>query len=230
MLDSAQSAAPQATLCERFHKHGIRASLILLLALAWPIAATAQAPVEPAPPAHGAQAEHAPSAEHREEHHEESPLAFAARIGNFLILAGGLYYFLRKPLGQHLIDRRQQITSDLVTAKETSATAATQIADIDRKLQALPGELAALKARGAEEIANEEARIRQSADAERQRLIEQTRREIDLQVRLAKRELTEQAAALAVELASTQIKQTITPDDQQRLIDRYVAQVRQAHD
>ena len=140
------------------------------------------------------------------------------------------YYFLRKPLANHLASRNQQVRADLVSAKETSATAAAQLAEIDKKLKALPGEIETLKARGKQEIAAEEARIKQTAEAERHRLIEQTRREVDLQVRLAKRALTEHAADLAVSLATQQIKQTITPDDQTRLVDRYVTQMRKAHD
>jgi F-type H+-transporting ATPase subunit b len=203
-------------------------------------AAAQPAPVEPhAAPAQPAAADaHAPQGAHGEaagghggeEHHGESPLAFASRIANFLILAGGLYYFLRKPFAGHLANRGQQVRADLVSAKETSAAAAAQLAEIDKKLQALPGEIDTLKARGKQEIAAEEARIKQTAEAERHRLIEQTRREVDLQVRLAKRELTEHAADLAVSFATTQIKQTITPDDQSRLVDRYVTQMGKAHD
>jgi F0F1-type ATP synthase membrane subunit b/b' len=182
--------------------------------------------------AHGApQGAHGEAAGHGgEEHHGETPLAFASRIANFLILAGALYYFLRTPFANHLLNRGQQIRADLVTAKETSAAAAAQLAEIDKKLQALPGEIETLKARGKQEIAAEEARIKTAAENERHRLIEQTRREIDLQVRLAKRELTEHAAGLAVSLATQQINQTITPDDQTRLVDRYVTQMRKAHD
>jgi F-type H+-transporting ATPase subunit b len=180
-------------------------------------------PAHGQPPAHGEEGAH-------DEAHAESPLAFASRIANFLILAGLLYHFLRKPISTYLADRDRQIRHGLVTAKDTTATAAAQLAEIDRKLQALPAEIAALKGRGAEEIAAEEARIRRAAEAERQRLIEQTRREIALQVRLAKRELTEHGASLAVELARSRITQTITPEDQARLIDRYVGQVRKAHD
>ena len=182
--------------------------------------------------AHGApQGAHGEAAGHGgEEHHGETPLAFAARIGNFLLLAGGLYYFLRKPFVDHLANRGQQIRGDLVTAKETSALAAAQLAEIDKKLQALPGEIETLKARGKQEIAAEETRIRQAAENERHRLIEQTRREVDLQVRLAKRALTEHAATLAVSLATEKITQTITTDDQTRLVDRYVTQMRKAHD
>jgi F0F1-type ATP synthase membrane subunit b/b' len=89
----------------------------------------------------------------------------------------------------------------------------------------LPGEIAALRRRGAEEIAAEEQRIAAQAVAERERLLEQTRREIELQVRLAKRELTTHAANLAVQLANDRLEQTLTADDQQRLVDRYLDQV-----
>ena len=211
-------------------------------------AASQPAPVEshaaPAQPAAGeahtpaaADAHAAPQGGHGEaaghggeEHHGESPLAFASRIANFLILAGGLWYLLRTPLSNHLVNRGTQIRADLVSARETSAAAAAQLAEIDKKLQALPGEIETLKARGKQEIAAEETRIRQTAEAERHRLIEQTRREVDLQVRLAKRELTEHAADLAVSLATQKIKQTMTPDDQTRLVDRYVTQMRKAND
>jgi F0F1-type ATP synthase membrane subunit b/b' len=208
-------------------------------------AADPHAPAAPATPAAGeghaapaaAEAHGAPQGAHGEaaghggeEHHGETPLAFASRIANFLILAGALYYFLRTPFANHLLSRGQQIRADLVTAKETSAAAAAQLAEIDKKLQALPGEIETLKARGKQEIAAEEARIKTAAENERHRLIEQTRRDVDLQVRLAKRELTEHAAGLAVSLATQQINQTITPDDQTRLVDRYVTQMRKAHD
>jgi F0F1-type ATP synthase membrane subunit b/b' len=68
-------------------------------------------------------------------------------------------------------------------------------------------------------------RIEAAAEAERQRLLEQTRREIDMRLRVARRELVEHAADLAVQVASTRIRQTITPDDQARLVDRYTTQL-----
>ena len=91
----------------------------------------------------------------------------------------------------------------------------------------MPGELDALKRRGAEEIAAEEQRIGALAAAERDRLLEQTRREIELQVRLAKRELVDHAAQLSVQLAGERIQKTITPADQDRLVDRYLHDVAQ---
>ena len=105
-------------------------------------------------------------------------------------------------------------------------TAAAQIEEIDRKMKALPGELEALRAQGAQEIAAEEARIRAAAAAERDRLLEQARRDIDQQVKIAERELVNHAADLAVGVAAERIKKTITDDDQKRLADRYVQQLK----
>lgn len=156
----------------------------------------------------------------------DSAWSLVARLVNFGILAGTLIYVLRSPLGRYIAGRATGIRRDLVTAADMRRAAASQLEEIDRRLKALPAEIDNLKARGVEEIAAEEARIAQAADAERQRLLEQTRREIDLQLRAAKGELVKHAAELAIGVASDRIKRTITPGDHLRLVDRYVDQVK----
>jgi len=99
------------------------------------------------------------------------------------------------------------------------------LAEIDARLKQLPAEIEHLEARGAEDLAAERARIEAAAEAERRRLLEHTRREIDMRVQVARRELVEHAATLAVQVASSRIEQTITADDQARLVDRYAAQL-----
>jgi ATP synthase F0 subunit b len=194
--------------------------------------APAAAPSSAAPTPAQEPAPHAPAAgetHEAAEEHAESPWALVARIVNFLILVGGFVYFLRSPFAQHLTARSQQIRADLVSARETTDRARADLSAIDRRLKELPAEIEQLRARGGEEVAAEGVRIRQQAEAERHRLLEQTRREVEIQVRLAKRSLTEHAANLAVQLASDRIERTITPDDQARLIDRYVAGVKEIH-
>ena len=157
--------------------------------------------------------------------HEESIVAVIARLVNFGVLAGALVYFLRAPMATYLSDRGSQIRADLVNATETKREAAAQIEEIDRKMKALPAELEALRTQGAKEIAVEEDRIRAAAAAERDRLLEQARREIDLHVKVAERELVRHAADLAVGVATERIKNSITTDDQKRLVDHYVQQL-----
>jgi F-type H+-transporting ATPase subunit b len=158
----------------------------------------------------------------------ESAWATVARLANFAILVGMLVYFLKRPLMGFLADSGVRIRQDLVAASEMRTAAAAQLAEIQHQLQALPAELAALERQGAEDVVSEQARIAQAAAIERERLLEQTRREIDLRLRVARRELTEHAATLTVAVAEARIRQTITPDDQLRLLDRYAAQLREA--
>ena len=174
--------------------------------------------------------EHAPEAEHAAEEHSigDMILGMGWPVANFIIFVGVLYYFFNKPLKDYLATRSSTIRKDLVEAAELKSSATAQLAEIERKLAAIPGEIAALRTRGAEEITAEEQRIATAAAAERERLLEQTRREIELQVRLAKKEILEHAANLSVQLATDRLKKEVTPDDQARLVDRYLDQVKKS--
>lgn len=160
-----------------------------------------------------------------EAEHEEGLLTTLARVANFVILVGVLAYFLRLPIAGYLRSRGDEIRAELVQAGEMRRTAEAQLAEVERRMEALPAELEALRTRSAEEVAAEERRIRTAADAERERLLEQMRRDVELQVRIARRALTEEAASLATSVARARITAAMTRDDQLRLIDRYASQL-----
>jgi len=217
-----RTTSTRAVACETPRKL-LRCLGVCVLAL-WILGLPALVAAQPEPRHQPAAA----AASHTEEPHGESVVKTIARLVNFAILAGALVYLLRSPLAGYLADRGARIRSDLVNAAEMKQAAAAQIEEIDRKMKALPAELEALRAQGVEEIAAEEARIQAAAAAERDRLLEQARREIDLQVKVAERALVSHAADLAVGVATERIKQTITDEDRQRLVDRYVDQLRSA--
>jgi len=203
----------------------ILAAVLLAAAaiVASPARLTAAVPQAEAAPA---QTEHAADQEHGEEAHEGGWMPVIAKTFNFVLLVGVLVYFLRTPLMGYLDGRIGKVREDLVTAAQTRETANRALAEIDAKMKALPGEIDALKRRGAEDLAAERQRIEQAAETERQRLLEHTRREIEMRLRIAKRELLELTANLAVGVATDRIKGSITSDDQARLVDRYAAQLR----
>ena len=211
-------------------------TILLILALGHAVPAVAQEHVTPPTPPQGqsplpegAQPPHdADQAREAEGDHGNPLVQMGARLLNFGVLAGLLVYFLRTPIADYLVSRSSQIRQALVTASETRATATAQLAEIEKKMQALPGELEALRRQGAADVKAEGERIAQAAVAERARLLEQTRREIDMRLRIARRELTEHAAQLAVQVAEIRIRRAITPDDQIRLVDRYASQLREA--
>jgi F-type H+-transporting ATPase subunit b len=230
---------PSVTVPFRCLVGAIAASAAILLAAASVPAAT---PAATQPPAHDAQvpADGASPVSQAEGHgqqeagghgeaeggHAESPWALVARIFNFAVLAGALVYLLRSPLMGYLAQRGIQVRSELTKAAAMRKEATGQIIQVDAKMKALPDEIEALKRRGAEQIAAEEARIGSLAEAERQRLLEQAKRQMDTEVRLAERELKQRAGELAVMVATARVKRTITDSDHTRLVDRYVSQVR----
>jgi F-type H+-transporting ATPase subunit b len=195
--------------------------LAVVFAAALSIAVAAQAAEHAQPDEHAAEAAHGDAAAH-----EASLTDLFWPVVNFAVLCGVLYYFLKTPLTTYLADRGQAIRRDLVDAAALKAAATAQLEEIDRKLKALPGEIETLRARGQAEVQAEEQRIAQQAVAERDRLLEQARRDIDVQVRLAKKALTEHAADLALGIASERIARETTPADHARLVDRYLQQVK----
>ena len=173
--------------------------------------------------AHGAAPAHGAAAEGE---HGESLWVTLARVANFAILAGVLYWFGRKPLAAHLASRGAQIRKDLVDAAEMRTTANARLTEIEARLAGLPAELDALRRRGAEELEAERTRIRVTAEAERDRLVEQARREIASQTRNARAQLRAHAATLAVDVAEARLRGTLTPTEQVALVDAYAAQLR----
>lgn len=214
--------------------NNLRIAIIAAVLMAFAPSARAQEhPPATVPSQQQGAAEHQEQEAHEagEAHHDESIggmiMAMGWPVANFIIFVGVLYYFFNQPLKDYLATRGSTIRKDLVEAAELRSTANAQLANIEQKLAALPGELAALRTRGAEEIKSEEQRIAAQAAADRDRLLEQTRREIDLQVRLAKKEMLEHAADLSVQLATERIRKEVTPADQDRLVDRYLTQVKE---
>jgi F-type H+-transporting ATPase subunit b len=169
---------------------------------------------------------HAAEGGHHEQSIGEMILGMGWPVANFIVFVGVIYYFGNGPMKEYLATRSASIRKDLVEAAELKAAATAQLAALDQKLQALPGELATLRTRGTEDIVAEEKRIAAAAEADRERLLDQTRREIDLQVRLAKKNILEHAADLSVQLATERIKKETTQADQDRLVDNYLTQVK----
>jgi len=150
-----------------------------------------------------------------------------AKFVNFAILALVLYKFAGKSVGEYLRSRSESIRKDLVDAKALRTEAEAQLTGVRARLAALPAELNEMKRRGEEDLAAEKVRLAAATAAERTRVQEQTRREIEMTSRLARRELMLHGANLSMQLAKQRIERDITAEDQARLIDTYKPEVRQ---
>ena len=149
-----------------------------------------------------------------------------AKVVNFAILIGVLVYFLRGLVSTYLRTRHASIRKDLTDAASLRASADGQLTEVRARLAGMPAELEALRRIGQEELAGERVRMKDATEHERQRLLERTSRDIDLQFRQARRRLLEHVAEVSMARTRARIEREITPEDQRRLIDRYTTAVR----
>jgi F-type H+-transporting ATPase subunit b len=154
--------------------------------------------------------------------------AFAAeggelpRIVNFAILAVILVLVLRKPLADYLGARTEQIQSQLAEAKSK-----LERADVERKkaedlLARLDDEVRKAREEAKRAAEGERDRILKAAEQESARIRETARKEIEAEVEAGRRKLLAQATDLAVGLAEKKLRQSMTAEDQRKLVDRSI--------
>ncbi len=192
--------------------------LFLMICFALPDTATAQ---------HEAEARATSEGEH-EEHHAESPLSVVWKWGNFLILFGGLGFYLRKPLREFLDSRARAIEEGLASAREAKEAADRKLAEIEARLGRLDQEIKEVKEQALREAEEEKARILEAARADAQKILELARREIEGLKRVARSELKGYVAELAVKLAEERLKGSIGAEENKKIVLQFLRELHPA--
>jgi len=140
---------------------------------------------------------------------------------NFIILAGGLGYLIKKHAGPWFASRSVAIRRGLAEAEEIRTKAEERAAEVDRKLASLQSEIEALRTNAHREQAAEAERIRQQSAADLERLREHAASEIVAAGKAARLELKRYSAELAIGLAEQKIRRQMTPEVQGALIEGF---------
>jgi len=145
---------------------------------------------------------------------------------NFLILAAGLGYLIRKHAPAYFQQRSQEIQQGISEATKTKQEAEARAAAIERRLAGLESEIAKLRASAHEEIAAEGGRISRETMHRLQRIQAQSTQEIELMSRAASADLRKYSAELALDLAKQRIRSRMTKDTQDSLADKFLQDLR----
>ena len=166
---------------------------------------------------------HSSAAEsHPKEHHVESPLTTVWKWLNFLILFGGLGWYLRRPLRVFLDSRARAIEEGLANARQAKELAFTRLSEIETRLARLDQEIMHLKEQALREAEEERARILESAKLEAQKILDLARREIDGLQKSARLELKAHLARLAVKLAEERLQRSVGPEENKKIIQQFL--------
>ncbi|HMD47850.1 MAG TPA: ATP synthase F0 subunit B [Bryobacteraceae bacterium] len=146
---------------------------------------------------------------------------------NFLILAGGLGYLIRKNVPPLFEKQSSEIQSALREAAKVKADAAAYAAGIDARVANLQSEVEKLRVSARADMAAESERIRRETEHHVQRIREQTAQEIELMTRSATAGLRKYAAELAMGLAEQRIRSRMNPEVQQSLAEGFLHDLRE---
>ncbi|MFN8005543.1 MAG: F0F1 ATP synthase subunit B [Terriglobia bacterium] len=162
------------------------------------------------------------SAGGHEKSHEESPWASVFRWANFLILFGGLGYYLRKPMREFFESRSRSIEEGLKNARHAKDEALRKIREIESRMAQLDQEIQALKEQALREADEEKARIVEGAKLEAAKILEMAKREIEGLKKLAHQELKGHVAELAVALAEERLKKTVGAEENKKIVNEFI--------
>lgn len=142
---------------------------------------------------------------------------------NFVLLAGGLGYLIKKNAGPYFAKRSLEIRKGMAEADAERAASDAKVAEVDRRLANLQAEIEALR-RGAQEEAEADAqRVRRDAAAEMTKIQSHLAEEIASAVKSATLELRRYSAEAALGLAERKIAARMSPAIQDRLVGSFVA-------
>jgi F-type H+-transporting ATPase subunit b len=147
------------------------------------------------------------------------------RVLNFAVLAGGLFFLLRKPIAQALGSRIKGIKEQLENLEARREEAEKRLAEYNEKLSQLEKEAEKIVAEYIKQGNEARARILKEAEEAAEKLQGQARRNIEREFEKAKKQLQEEIFEKSLTKAQEIITKKITADDQDRLVDEYLGKV-----
>ena len=147
------------------------------------------------------------------------------RVLNFVALAAALVFILRKPLSHALGSRIKGIKEQLEDLEIRKAEAEKKLAEYKEKLAQLEKEAEKIIDDYIKQGHEAKARILKEAESSAEKLKAQARRNIEHEFEQAKLKLKEEIFETSLQKAEEIIKNKISPDDQDRIVDEYLKKV-----
>ena len=141
---------------------------------------------------------------------------------NFILLAAGLGFLIRKHAGPFYEGRTRAIRKGLIEAEDLKKDAEARTAEIEKRLANLENEIATLRAESQREAAAETERLSAQIESDLARIQADAEQEIDAAGRAARLDLKRHAAALAVDLAGQKIRARMSDEGQEKLVGSFV--------
>ena len=148
---------------------------------------------------------------------EHTAQIFEAINSGILILA--VLFFLARVLPKAIRNRTAAIQKKLLEAQDETKTANERLSAVEAKLARIGEDIDAIRQQTERDSLEDEKRIKQSLEDERQRIVQAAEQEIESAGAAAKRELKRFAAELAVDNAARRIQ--LSYDSDKAIVERF---------
>ncbi len=165
-----------------------------------------------------------------EESHPSQTKDFLGKLLNFLLLFGGLAYFLRKPLGKFLQERSDSLEQALRGAKESQEEAAKKLNQVESRLGRLDEEIEKMQQEAEAVGQSLHQNVLEEAKQAADRLKHFARQKIEMLTQDAIREIKEYTVALAADLAQQSIQDRMTEEFHSSIIDKSIERIEKLHE
>jgi F-type H+-transporting ATPase subunit b len=142
---------------------------------------------------------------------------------NFFILLFILQRLLYKPFLAKMQERTTAIRTSLDQAQAARAEAVRQQDENETKLRAAYAEAAAIREQAIKEAAEESRAHIATAQAQARKLVDDTKAQLDAEIRRAREELRREVSDLAVAVAEKLVRRTLHEDDHRRIVTEAIA-------
>lgn len=141
---------------------------------------------------------------------EQAATAFT--VFNFVILAIAVGYGLLKTLPKTFRERTSHIQKQLVDARTATEEATSRLNSVEARLSKLDEQIAGFRTQAAADSERDEKRIKASVEEEKQKIVAAAEAEITSATAMARREIQQYAAELAIEQAARKLVVTAETD------------------
>lgn len=208
---------------------------------AWPVWAWAQQHTEHAAtegktgPAHVSPADGKDQPQHAAEDEGPAPInwtqfggttpPFLAMLINFGILAAGYYLLGKKPIAAALQNRRDTIAKDIDEAQRMRKEAEERAKKYQAQLDTLQEEMRTARDALVRAGEAERDRLIREAEAKAERMQKDAEFLVAQEIKQVRQDLWRDAVEVAVAAAQELLQQRVTPSDQERLAEDYLAEL-----
>ena len=179
------------------------------------------------PEAHAAPSQAAAHSEgHGEGHGQHGGVdakTLALQLLNFGVLLFILIWFGGRAISKSLRGRHEQLKTDIEGAAHRRAQAEQRFREQEGRMANLEKELLALRAEVQQAGERERARLLEGAQEKAKRIQEETRFQLEQQVKEAELRLRAEVASTAIKVADELLKRSVGPEDERRLAQEFAA-------